>query len=453
LVRIKTKKRDFRILSAMSLKSIIKHFKSEYFRSLSVLLSGTIIAQVIGYALAPVLTRLYSTAEMGELALYMRVTGFIAAIATLRYEAALPLPKYDGHSYLIYRISLFFSIIVIGISSMILVSLVVSGLTPGFSWWYLILLVFGSAAIVVINIGTNWSVRTGTFSLISRQKISNSVFSNFLKWGFAYLSWGYFGLILATFIGYFISCFEFIFNFRSLKKKFSKVKSRKKTWVLLKDHREFPLVNLPHILVDHGRDILIATFILVYFSESVYGSYSHSYAMLRIPTMLIGVSLSQVFYNQAVKLYNEQQRIIPLMQKTIGTLIAISVIPFSILYLYGEPIFVWIFGENWSDAGSYSETMSFWLMIGFIISPISALPMILKKQRIAFIFGIISALIQIIPLFVIPEMCGKSNEYFILTLKVISYSQALWFLLVLVIYFIFVYQHDNQLTKSSSLDN
>lgn len=56
---------------------------------MSVLLSGTIIAQVIGYALAPVLTRLYSTAEMGELALYMRVTGF-AAIATLRYEAALP---------------------------------------------------------------------------------------------------------------------------------------------------------------------------------------------------------------------------------------------------------------------------------------------------------------------------------------------------------------------------
>jgi O-antigen/teichoic acid export membrane protein len=174
--------------------------------------------------------------------------------------------------------------------------------------------------------------------------------------------------------------------------------------------------------------------------------------MLRIPSMLIGVSLSQVFYNQAIKLYNENQPILPLMKKTIGMLIAISIIPFAILYFYGEPIFAWVFGANWADAGSYSETMSFWLMIGFIISPISALPMILKKQRIAFIFGIISALIQIVPLFVIPEMYGKSNEHFILTLQVISYSQALWFLLVLVIYFIFVYQHDNQLTKSSTFD-
>ncbi len=436
----------------MPLKSIKKQLKSDYFKSLSVLLSGTLIAQVIGYAIAPLLTRLYTTAEMGELALYMRITGFIAAIATLRYESALPIPKNDGHSYLLYRISLLISFIVLGISSILLISLIFSGVTPGFSWWYVLLIILGSATIVIINIGTNWSVRTGTFSLISRQKIINSLFSNILKWGFAYLSLGYLGLILATFIGYFLSCFEFIFSFRGLKKKYSKLRSRKKTWVLLKDHREFPLLNLPHILVDHGRDMLIATLILAYFSESIYGSFSHSYAMLRIPSMLIGVSLSQVFYNQAIKLYNENQRMLPLFKKTIGMLVAISIVPFTILFLYGEPIFAWIFGANWSDAGSYSETMSFWLMVSFVISPISALPMILKKQKIAFVFGSISALIQIIPLFIIPEFFGKTNESFVLSLQVISYTQAFWFLLVLGIYFIFVSRHDNQIVKSTSID-
>ncbi len=436
----------------MPLQSIKKQLKTDYFKSLSVLLSGTLIAQVIGYAIAPLLTRLYTTAEMGELALYMRITGFIAAIATLRYESALPIPKNDGHSYLLYRISLLISFIVLAISSILLISLILAGITPGFSWWYVVLIIFGSAAIVVINIGTNWSVRTGSFSLISRQKIVNSLFSNTLKWGFAYFSLGYFGLIVATFLGYFLSSFEFIFSFRGLKRKYSQLKSRKKTWVLLKDHREFPLLNLPHILVDHGRDILIATLILAYFSESIYGSFSHSYAMLRIPSMLIGVSLSQVFYNQAIKFYNENKRMLPLLKKTIGMLFGISIIPFTILYLYGEPIFAWIFGVNWAEAGSYSETMSFWLMVSFVISPISALPMILKKQKIAFVFGIISALIQIIPLFIIPEIYGKTNEIFILCLQVISYTQAFWFLLVLGIYFIFVSRHDHQLVKSSSID-
>jgi O-antigen/teichoic acid export membrane protein len=168
--------------------------------------------------------------------------------------------------------------------------------------------------------------------------------------------------------------------------------------------------------------------------------------------MLIGVSLSQVFYNQAIKLYNDNQRMLPLLKKTIGMLLVISIMPFTILYLFGEPIFAWIFGANWADAGSYSETMSFWLMVSFVISPISALPMILKKQKIAFVFGTISALIQVIPLIIIPAIYGSSNEIFILSLQVISYSQALWFLLVLVIYFIFVYRYDNQLLNSPSVE-
>ena len=76
----------------MDLNRISSIVKGDFFKSFTVLMSGTLIAQIIGYAIAPILTRLYTTEEMGELGFYMRLTGFIAAIATLRYEAALPLP-------------------------------------------------------------------------------------------------------------------------------------------------------------------------------------------------------------------------------------------------------------------------------------------------------------------------------------------------------------------------
>jgi hypothetical protein len=55
-------------------------------------------------------------------------------------------------------------------------------------------------------------------------------------------------------------------------------------------------------------------------------------------------------------------------------------------------------------------------------------------------------------LFVIPEFFEKTNESFVLSLQVISYTQAFWFLLVLGIYFIFVSQYDNQIVKSTSFD-
>ena len=76
-------------------------------------MSGTVIAQAISYLIAPILTRLYTTSEMGELAFYMRLIGFISAIATLRYEAALPLPKNDSHSFLLYRLAYLISLVIL----------------------------------------------------------------------------------------------------------------------------------------------------------------------------------------------------------------------------------------------------------------------------------------------------------------------------------------------------
>ena len=87
----------------MPIDRIRQFTKSEVFKSFTVLFSGTLLAQIIGYAIAPILTRLYSNAEMGEMLYYMRLIAFISSLATLRYEAALPLPKQDHHSYLMYR--------------------------------------------------------------------------------------------------------------------------------------------------------------------------------------------------------------------------------------------------------------------------------------------------------------------------------------------------------------
>ena len=162
------------------------------------------MAQVIGYAIAPILTRLYSNAEMGEMLYYMRLIAFISSIATLRYEAALPLPKRDEHSYLMYRFVYLFSFwLLVFIACFLLVFSLVFDLI-NLQPWFILFVVLGAAAMIVINVGTSWAVRTGTYGIISRQKITNSLVSNALKWGFFFLNWKSFGLILATLLGFII---------------------------------------------------------------------------------------------------------------------------------------------------------------------------------------------------------------------------------------------------------
>ena len=67
--------------------------ESDFLKSLAILMTGTLIAQIIGYLLAPIITRIYTPAEMGEFGIFYRITLLITTIGTLRYELAIPLPK------------------------------------------------------------------------------------------------------------------------------------------------------------------------------------------------------------------------------------------------------------------------------------------------------------------------------------------------------------------------
>ena len=74
-------------------------------------------------------------------------------------------------------------------------------------------------------------------------------------------------------------------------------------------------------------------------------------------------------------------------------------------------------------------------MFNFILSPISVLPLIIGKQKIAFLFGIISSLIQILPLWLLPIKYGHSEKVFDFTLKIISCSQSAWLAITLVVFY------------------
>ena len=63
------------------LKGLTKRiYSSDFLKSLTVLVTGTIIAQSIGYLLAPVITRIYTPQEMGEFAIFQRIVVLIATV-------------------------------------------------------------------------------------------------------------------------------------------------------------------------------------------------------------------------------------------------------------------------------------------------------------------------------------------------------------------------------------
>lgn len=397
-------------------------------------MTGTILAQVINYAFTPILSRIYSVEEMADLNLFFRVSGFIIGFATLRYEMSLPLPKQDYHSFLLYRISL-----KIAAYTMLLVGIVggIYTLFQPFTWfniWFLVFVIVGSFFSVIVNLGTNWAIRTNTFRFISQSRIINALSSNVLRLGFGLIHWGSFGLLLGTTLGYILASLRFIKEYISNKTFFNPVHSKTKQYALVREYKQFPLINMPHSLSDLGRDLAIASLIVLFYGKETFGYYSYTILILNIPIAIIGVAIAQVFYNKASKDINQGKSIYPLVKKSLITLFLISIVPFTILYFFSEKIFVIVFGEQWKMAGVYASILVLYNFFNFLVAPLANLSLILNRQKELFISALVNSIGQVSIIIISYYLLHWQKEQFEKVLWLFSIFQSIMMLVNMVLY-------------------
>ena len=153
------------------IKKVLKMIKKRNFfifisLLLAVLMTGTIIAQSIGYAVAPVITRLYTPEEIGEFAFFQRIVILIATLATARYELALPLPKKDQQAFQLFRFSIKLTLITTLLS--IGAALLYGWMNNCEADFYLLIIagVVSVFALAFFNLGTNWAIRIKSFKKI-----------------------------------------------------------------------------------------------------------------------------------------------------------------------------------------------------------------------------------------------------------------------------------------------
>lgn len=407
--------------------------KSDFLRSIMVLTSGTVIAQILSYAVTPLITRLFTTEDFGEIGVFVRIVGFITALGTARYELTLPLPKNQSHAFQLFRLSLRISVWMVSIT--LLSGLVYWAFTgmESYTLLYVFMIAIATFFTIFKNIGTNWAIRNEAFKRISSSNILTAISTNGLKLVAGVLNYGVPGLIISTILGTMVGVLFYALDFIKNKKKEVFQRSKKRMYALSKKYKEFPRVNLPHTIIDSARELLIAFFIVQIFSQSFFGSYDLSFRMLKIPLLLIGVSLGQIFYNKCSALYANKREMFPLLKRTTFLLLAISIVPFTIIFFYGEPIFVWVFGDQWVLAGRISEILAPWLMVNFIASPISTLPMVIGKQVLFFWIGLISTAIQLIGFGFVPLVLFDGNIDEILLVTWISYTMTVYLIIVTII--------------------
>jgi len=373
-------------------------FASDFRKNVLTLLSATVISQALPIITSPLYLRIYKPEELGLYALFLSICGFIFPLATGSYDSAIMLPKDDKDSLNIMILVIMINFIVCIIffltfifwGNYLLNLLKIEKLK---NWLFIIPIIL---VLTVINQCFNyWYNRKKKYKIISTGKIMTSVIVVFLGLFLGLLGFREKGLIFSYIVGQISVFILFFFKFEDcgiLKINELKIKN---VLEQAKIYQNFPKYTLPQSFIDSVRENGIIFIISRFFGTAEIGFYSYALKVIKTPLNLIGSSISQVFYQHATSLKNNNINIWPLIKNTIKHLSFIAFpILLSILF-FGPAIFSWIFGKNWLQAGIYSQIIISGVVILFIASSISTIPQIFGRQKTFMLMSIFYSIIII----------------------------------------------------------
>ena len=409
---------------------MIKRIKqSEFIGSVATLASGTVIGHLAAILFSPIITRLYSAEEMSYQSVFTRIVLFLSVVATARFEFAFTLPKRMEHAYSLFRVSIKSLLFVLAMTVLVVLLLQFYPFEDRHINQLLLLVPLGVLVASFYSQLSNWALRLKDFKHIGRSKILMSIAFGLVA--ILLYPFGYFGIITAYICSFVAASLLFLRNFKSAKNNMKAYQLKGRDYAIAKNYLDFPRINLPHALIDLSKELFIAFYMIMTFEKEVLGLYDLSFRMLRVPIAVIGASIGQVFLKKAVDLRNDGKAIFPLLKKTMLLLFLVSIIPFSIIMFFGTDIFSLVFGKEWREAGYYTQIMTPWPMVNFLISPVSQVPIILNKQRGFFILGITSTLLMIVTM-TIGDIFPAWHLQFVQVLKVVSFTQFLFLSFVII---------------------
>ncbi|PMG95095.1 hypothetical protein BCU81_00045 [Vibrio breoganii] len=245
-------------------------------------------------------------------------------------------------------------------------------------YWYLIPLV--AFLFSIQEILTVWTIRIKKFGSLSR----SAIFQSFSNSGSKVILGNYSAttqsLIYALIITYITGIIVLISGF-SKNVKINTIKISKMLF-LIRYYRNIPLYRLPSQAVLSFCMNMPVLYISTMYNPHTTGQLGLALTVLALPIDLIGKTIGQAFYGSIAQLgRNRPKDIYELSKDVVGKLFLCSLLPFLIIFTYGNELFTFIFGSNWLDAGLYAEILSIYIVANLISSPIVNVLNVLNKNK------------------------------------------------------------------------
>lgn len=405
--------------------------RNHMFRHVAFLTTSSAAGRLVAFVSLPVITRIYSPSSFGQFSIFAATLGLLVPIATLRFSAAIPLPRHSG-----LAINLFF-LCLITTSAVALISAALLGSTmlfaehlnvPGPSAYYW-LIVVGLLGVGLFETLNAWALRRKKFKPIAIAQMSQSFWSVALKVVLGLLGLKAGGLILGHVVSMTAGVASLARATRGDIAKASRFVSFRRMRIASRRFAAFPKLRLPAQFLLAFASQFPILFVGFFYGKGVAGQIGLTLTCIAIPISLVGASLGQVFFAEMAKLGKGQpEKIRDLIRSLLYSSGALILLPVVVLALLGPGLFTFVFGEEWLLAGIFAQIFSLYLGVQFCAVPlVNTFSVFGDQKSFLVINGVRVALI--IGVFLVTYLL-KLDEVFALTLfsavLTVHYIYVIW---------------------------
>ncbi len=340
---------------------------------------GTGLAQILPFAISPLLTRLYSEQDFALFTSFFALASILVVGVGGRYQLAIVLPAKDAEAVKVFSLSIYITV-AYSIFLLLIVFLTAIFLNHYLgNYIYLVplyVLFFG-----IWSSFSYLSVRGKTFFHNASAKVLQSVVYIIVCLTLGLMKFTSLGLILGRTFGT-LASWLYLQRISTKEIRFAKIDDVKEVGLKYIDYPKYGLIPAFLDIASVQGIVLILT---QFYSITDLGYFGLTTLILSAPIALVGGSFKDVFYQKMASLvssrfYSEAKRFF--IKSALG-LLGLGIPICLIIYIFGPEIFKFVFGEKWERSGYFASLLSVSFLIQLVVSPLSSIFNATNKLRIS----------------------------------------------------------------------
>lgn len=352
---------------------------------------GTAIAHALVVATAPIITRLYTPAELGQYGLTLSFVGFASVGLSLRYDMAIVPAESDDEAARLLVLATVVTVPMVLIASGLLLVLISRNV-----------LSFGtlsaSAAIIVsmlllvtgaFGAVRYWAIRNQDFTTIARASVVQGAGRALLPVAAGLLGAGWLGLILGELVGRALGIGELMRVAFARMQRSIQSSTSTSLWQCAAKYWRYPLIVAPSSLLDALGGALPLPIVASVFGAAAAGQLLVVQRVSGVSASLIGASVADVFHASISTLVRDDPRNVRhAVWRTVWKLALVACaiyVPLGLMSIWG---FTLVFGSAWAQAGRLVALFTPLSIVSLAISPVTRIFAVVNRPELKLTFDI-----------------------------------------------------------------